>query len=287
MPYKPQLKQSLKGFSACPLDFKHWRSVAQDPARNEEMHIHDACEIYVNVTGEGTFMVENRLYPVARGDMILTAPNEMHHGVFLGEACHEHYCIWFPAGENTAWLTRFFDRPRGAGNLLSLSAPDKERLLRLLARMECELEGSKDVRSATVSFLQLLLLIETAAPESAESVDVPYPLSAILDELRKSYREPIRMAEMAERYFISQSTLNRLFHTYLRISPYTYLEHLRLAHAKRLLAAGQDVTATALECGFSDSSHFIFLFRRRFGITPGKYRKNCAEASPGEDRLLD
>ncbi|MBQ8357233.1 MAG: AraC family transcriptional regulator [Clostridia bacterium] len=273
MGYTPQLEQTLPGFFASPIDFKHRIARSDDAGRNEEMHIHDSCEIYVNVSGNGTFMVENRFYPVTRGDVILTRPNEMHHGVFRGDAPHEHYCIWFPAGENSEWLTRFWDREAGEGNLLALPAPEKEKLLRLLSALERETTGG-DLRRGTALFLQILLLIEDANAESGECVDLPYPLSAILDEIGANYREPLRMARIAARYFISQSTLNRLFQTHLHTTPHIYLENLRLARAKQMLAAGCDVTATALECGFADCSHFILLFRRRFGITPGKYRKN-------------
>lgn len=273
MGYTPQLQYGLPAFSPCALDLKHERAAVSDDLPNEGMHIHDACEIYVNVAGDGTFMVENCFYPVTRGDIVLTAPNEMHHGVWENGVTHEHYCIWFPAEINRAWTTRFFERRRGEGNLISLSAPDKERLLRLLERMERELSQEGDPRRATAAFLQVLLLIEGAEAEAGEKFDLPTPLPEILEEIGRRFGEPLRMADIAERYFISQSTLNRLFQQHLRISPHTYLENLRLARAKRLLASGCDVTATALECGFSDSSYFILLFRRRFGVTPGKYRR--------------
>ena len=279
MPYIPKLDDRLIGFSGCSMEFKHKTSFADDPGRNEEMHIHDSCEIYVNVSGDGIFMVENSLYPVSHGDMILTRPNEVHHGLFQNDAPHEHYCLWFTAGDNLPWLTRFFKRSRGEGNLLSLPGSDKEKLLRTLRTMEKELGPKGDPRRATMLFLQILMMIEdsSAASVPAERVDVPYPLSAILEEIGAHYREPIRMADVAERYFISQSTLNRIFQTHLRISPHAYLENLRLARAKRMLAGGADVTAAALECGFSDCSHFIMLFRRRFQVTPGKYRKECLQ----------
>lgn len=273
MGYTPQLQQALSPFLPCSVDLRHDRQTVCGELSNEDMHIHDACEIYVNVEGDGTFMVENSFYPVTRGDIILTAPNEMHHGTWARGTLHEHYCLWFPAEPNSAWSRRFFDRKRGEGNLILLTAPDKELLLRLLERMERELAEGGDPRRATAAFLQILLLIEGAEAEAGEKFDLPTPLPEILEEIGRRFGEPLRMADIAERYFISQSTLNRLFQQHLRISPHTYLENLRLARAKRLLASGCDVTATALECGFSDSSYFILLFRRRFGVTPGKYRR--------------
>lgn len=269
MPYEPQLNIPLLPFEGGGIDFQHSAIEMTAPAQNEEMHLHDSCEIYVNVSGNGAFMVEKALYPITRGDIIITRPNELHHAVFRPGAVHEHYCIWFHAREDSPFAARFFGRERGEGNLLSPSGEEKERLLRLLAAMENKKETPP---ALTVAFLRVLALIDQSEAAGAEPTDLPEPLGAILGEIRQEYREQVRFSEIAKRHFISQSTLGRLFHTYLHVSPHGYLEDLRMAEAKRLLAAGADVTAATFHSGFSDASHFILLFRRRFGITPGKYR---------------
>lgn len=269
MPYEPQLNIPLLPFEGGGIDFQHSAIEMTAPAQNEEMHLHDSCEIYVNVSGNGAFMVEKALYPITRGDIIITRPNELHHAVFRPGAVHEHYCIWFRAREDSPFAARFFGRERGEGNLLSPSGEEKERLLRLLAAMENKKETPP---ALTVAFLRVLALIDQSEAAGAEPTDLPEPLGAILGEIRQEYREQVRFSEIAKRHFISQSTLGRLFHTYLHVSPHGYLEDLRMAEAKRLLAAGVDVTAATFHSGFSDASHFILLFRRRFGITPGKYR---------------
>lgn len=269
MPYEPQLTVPLLPFEGGGIDFQHSALDMVAPAQNEEMHLHDSCEIYVNVSGNGAFMVEKALYPITRGDIIITRPNELHHAVFRPGAVHEHYCIWFRAGEKSPFAARFFSRERGEGNLLSPPGEEKERLLRLLSSMEVQKENPV---ALTVSFLRVLALIEKSEVASGDCSDLPEILDAILGDIRREYREQVRFCEIARRYFISQSTLGRLFHTYLHVSPHGYLEDLRMAEAKRLLASGADVTTAAFQSGFSDASHFILLFRRRFGITPGKYR---------------
>jgi len=40
-----------------------------------------------------------------------------------------------------------------------------------------------------------------------------------------------------------------------------------------LLRNGESVTDAARECGFPDYSNYIQLFRKHFGMTPGKYKK--------------
>ena len=53
---------------------------------------------------------------------------------------------------------------------------------------------------------------------------------------------------------------------------FRYIENRRLANAKKLLERGESVQAAAEKSGFPDYSHFISLFKRRFGITPKKFQ---------------
>ena len=45
----------------------------------DDAHIHDYCEVYFNVSGNVSFAVENKVYPVNTGDIIISKPNEIHY----------------------------------------------------------------------------------------------------------------------------------------------------------------------------------------------------------------
>ena len=34
------------------------------------------------------------MYPISAGDVILTAPNELHRCIYHSDGVHEHFCIW-------------------------------------------------------------------------------------------------------------------------------------------------------------------------------------------------
>ena len=53
-----------------------------------------------------------------------------------------------------------------------------------------------------------------------------------------------------------------------------YIIGKRIAEAKKLLKAGNNVSDTALMCGFRDYSNFIRTFTASVGISPGRYSKN-------------
>jgi AraC-like DNA-binding protein len=55
------------------------------------------------------------------------------------------------------------------------------------------------------------------------------------------------------------------------MSPHEYLVHIRIKRAKALLAQHSPLLDVALETGFVDQSHLTKHFKRRVGVTPGRY----------------
>jgi AraC-like DNA-binding protein len=52
-----------------------------------------------------------------------------------------------------------------------------------------------------------------------------------------------------------------------------YLEHLRIARAKELLAIGVPLVDAARSTGFGDQSHFTRRFKQVVGLPPGRYAR--------------
>ena len=82
---------------------------------HDTTHIHRECEIYLNLSGEVSFEVENRIYPVSPGTVILTRPYEYHHCICHSDVPHRHYWITFSAQETEDYLSLFFRREKFAG----------------------------------------------------------------------------------------------------------------------------------------------------------------------------
>jgi AraC-like DNA-binding protein len=69
----------------------------------------------------------------------------------------------------------------------------------------------------------------------------------------------------------SERTLERLFHAEVGTSFGKWQQQARLLRALEVLAAGESVTAAALDVGFETPSAFIAMFRRAMGTTPARY----------------
>ena len=60
----------------------------------------------------------------------------------------------------------------------------------------------------------------------------------------------------------------------------TYLENVRIEHAKRLLLQGYRAADVALKTGFRNIDYFYYKFKKNVGISTSEFRK---EKCPGEN----
>lgn len=98
-------------------------------------------------------------------------------------------------------------------------------------------------------------------------------VATAIDYFTANIDRQFTLAEVAQQAGCTDFHLIRLFRMTKGISPHSYLVQLRLEHARKLLAEGCSLVDAALQSGFSDQSHLTRQFRARFGVTPGRYRK--------------
>ena len=83
---------------------------------------------------------------------------------------------------------------------------------------------------------------------------------------------------------LSKSTLLRAFTKSKGVTPYSYLQNIRIGEAKKLLEQGLPPVEEALQTGFSDQSHFTNYFNRYIGLAPGVYREIFLMKENSEDK---
>lgn len=96
----------------------------------------------------------------------------------------------------------------------------------------------------------------------------------IIDLVESSLDENLNIKDMADTVGLSQFHFSRQFKTEFGYAPHAYVLRRRISRAKEMLRQGDvPLKVVALDCGFSDQSHFSRSFRKATGLTPGKFRE--------------
>lgn len=132
-------------------------------------------------------------------------------------------------------------------------------------------DGARDPRQQRVA---QLILDEIAALPS-EPFGLPLPrdprLRRITQALADDLADNRSLEQWAQWGGVSARTLARRFVSETGFTFSQWRQRARLLRALELLAAGAAVTTIALELGYENVSAFIAMFRRTFGVTPGRY----------------
>jgi len=94
----------------------------------------------------------------------------------------------------------------------------------------------------------------------------------IKEYLRDNLSSDISLEQLVKITRLNRSYLIRVFRKDVGMTPYTYLNQIRVERAKQLLRKGMSIADAAIAVGMSDQSHLNRHFKRIVGITPGRYR---------------
>ncbi len=100
--------------------------------------------------------------------------------------------------------------------------------------------------------------------------------SPLLKHLQQPGADRLSLSTAARLCGMSVTQFTRLFKQIAGITYVSYLMHLRLTEATRLLHAGKlSIAEVAGATGFADQSHFDRHFKRAFGQTPREYQRRA------------
>ncbi|MCL2488117.1 MAG: AraC family transcriptional regulator, partial [Oscillospiraceae bacterium] len=94
----------------------------------------------------------------------------------------------------------------------------------------------------------------------------------VIEYMEKHLGEPLTVNRLATLANLSEGYFSRQFRASVGVPPLAHLTALRIQRAAALLTEGLSVTETAMEVGIPHVSHFIRLFKQRFGVTPHRWR---------------
>jgi AraC-like DNA-binding protein len=168
--------------------------------------------------------------------------------------------LWSTVDEIPALLRTTIDDP-------VMEAPELGRRF-----LELDLANETGVSRLQRECALLALLDELTPTVNADRQLVCDPaVTTAVEYIRDNFLHTIDLDTLTTVTGSTKFRLLRRFRAEIGVSPHQFLISVRVAHARRLLAVGTPISEVAANTGFADQSHLTRQFRRRLGLTPGRY----------------
>lgn len=235
-------------------------------------HFHDYYVIGFVEDGRRHLYCKNKKYTIETGDLVLFGPSESHTCEPIDDRTLNYRCINIKEDIMKKVVFEITGRdylPRFTENVLFHS--ELVSSLRELHLMI--MEESKDFKKEEL----FLFIIEQLIAECSDIVsedtvqETNMEIKTVCDFMGNNYMNNITLNELSNLTGLSKYYLIHSFTKEKGISPYNYLQTIRIGKAKKFLEQGIAPIDVAIKTGFTDQSHFTNFFKKFIGLTPKQY----------------
>ena len=139
-------------------------------------------------------------------------------------------------------------------------------------RLNRKVSAERRIVEIIVDLLKVVESIPLQLPQPADA-----RAKRVADAMIASPGEQRSLEKLCRNCGASKRTVQRLFLEETKLTFNKWRQQLRLLHGLQALAAGEKVTAAALDAGYNSTSAFIAMFRKQLGTTPARYLRNGVE----------
>lgn len=244
---------------------------------------------------EGIFRahLDDRLFTLAAGDVLVLAGGAVHRGAPEGDRCR-YECLVFdiamlrrqrgdvadgylrPLAHRHRTVTPFF-----SGSDTGFSGVFED----LFRTVQEDFAGKELAVFGKLYDLFALFYREnrvTDAEKGLHTRQQSRTAANLLDYIEEHLTDPITLDDLAAVSGFDARYLCRFFRTYTSRTPIDYINAERVERAcHEMVFEGKSVTAAAFGCGFYDVSYFSRVFKKYKQVSPSAYRRQMrAETAP-------
>lgn len=235
-------------------------------------HYHGLYEIYFLEEGNCTYIIDDKVYNVQSGDIVIIPDGVIHHTKY-DDINHSRILI----NCDMRYLPSSVQSSIAAGYYLYRNPFITDEVKRVFGKIESEYKLSDAHSDEIIScHTHSLFYILMRNADSCLDIDEGNKLiEQAVAYIRENFSSDITLSDLAKRFSVSPEHFSRMFKKETGLGFSKYLNSLRLQYAEQLLktAAGRNITQVAESCGFEDSNYFSKKFKEAYGISPKKVQK--------------
>ncbi|MBQ7821492.1 MAG: helix-turn-helix transcriptional regulator [Clostridia bacterium] len=237
---------------------------------NFNVEAHNYYELIYIVSGDVSYVIEDRRYKLKKGDLIITRPANYHYINIDSGVDYERYDLFFD------------ERALGIHNT-SLIPQDTEVVNLRANKIASELFGKLDYYSFKLSkedFISVASLIITelfynlsisgTKKNGADYSNASPLVSKAIAYINEHLFEIRDIKEISRELYVTDSYLFRIFKKEMLQSPKRYINDKRILAAQSMISMGERPTDVCERCGFGDYTSFYRSYISFFGYSPSK-----------------
>lgn len=246
-------------------------------------HFHRSYEIYYLLENDVNYYINNKVYHLTPGTVIVVPPNTIHTTRSLNQTDRKRILINLPLRYIDSFLQ---DDPDLLKKLhtppFNITGEKREKIEGLFFAI---LKEFNEITPRKVLIKSLLgqLLIELGEISQAnfksyitDCDDAPTKrMLDIIDYINLHYREKITLDTLSQTFFLNPSYISRSFKDKFNFSFLDYLRTVRVKEACQLLEnSSLKLEEIAESTGFNDSTDLCRTFKSIMRTTPSKYKSS-------------
>ena len=236
-------------------------------------HWHEHIEVLFFTTGTFQMYCGNEYCDVQENDLVFINSNELHFSVR-----NENSVFWC-MHINPSFFKDISTETILIENVIKEDPYIKELFRQLVDELETRREGyDMAIKSLTYAFMTYVLRHYKKSKKEIgrfkESEARLKQLSEVFNYISLHYAEKLSTAALAERFFLNEQYLCKIFKQATGQSVIDYINRMRIDKAAVHLEHTTDsATAIAAKVGFDDPNYFSRIFKRYTNMSPREYRK--------------
>lgn len=236
-------------------------------------HFHDYYVIGLVESGKRRLLCNNREFTLSSGDMLLLDPFDSHGCEQSDGGVLDYRALNIDRermSELALEITNSAELPGFSEKVIS----NEELSVCFLRLHEMIMSGCTEFAKEEALLILISELIRLFGKPYLECIsNYTAPVERACRFMDEHYSEHITLTQLCEYSGLSRSTLLRSFTKTRGITPYRYLQTIRIEKAKELMKQGAKPIDAALMTGFSDQSHFTNFFGTFIGLPPSSYSR--------------
>ena len=248
------------------------------------VHTHDYYEIAVVFSGSIVHNINGESYIMRRGDCCLIRPEDSHYfdddpsqpqrnclnaNFMCRQDFMENALATF--GSNCRGMLHALNRPLSFKVSNTVISKIEKTCLYIQSPGEHPTDSNLMIcKSVIIELLGACVLHQCTQLHD----DFPEWLDALVLSMQNPDNFNKKIPELIEGISYSYSYIQKQFRHYMGTSIVSYWSGIKLSHAKELLTNSRlTILEISTRLGFETASHFSYLFKKHYGVSPSSIRK--------------